>query len=175
MAALRIVNLHIRTPDLRKTLLINLIKAPYRGYWGMPAGKIEKRESPEEAAVRELFEETGIEANLTPCSGFCSESIYEKSRKIFDFDIYFFNFTTDKDVSGHNSKEGELRWFYGTQLMGSRIIPSDWRMMRAFEREYKRMRSSVVKEGDVYTQSTFGEIGEWDDWEMKRMGRKNEH
>ncbi len=30
------------------------------GTWGVPAGKIEKNESPKEGAIRELFEETGI-------------------------------------------------------------------------------------------------------------------
>lgn len=30
------------------------------GTWGVPAGKLEKEESPEEGAKRELFEETGI-------------------------------------------------------------------------------------------------------------------
>ena len=30
------------------------------GNWGVPAGKLEEDESPEQAACRELFEETGI-------------------------------------------------------------------------------------------------------------------
>jgi len=30
------------------------------GTWGVPAGKLEKDESPKEGAIRELFEETGI-------------------------------------------------------------------------------------------------------------------
>ena len=33
------------------------------GKWGVPAGKLERNETPEEAAKRELFEETGISLN----------------------------------------------------------------------------------------------------------------
>jgi len=33
------------------------------GYWSMPCGMIEPGESPEEAAVREFFEETGVQVN----------------------------------------------------------------------------------------------------------------
>ncbi len=36
------------------------------GKWGVPAGKLEKNETPRDAAIRELFEETGI--SLDPSS-----------------------------------------------------------------------------------------------------------
>jgi len=35
----------------------------YAGKWGMPGGKLEKGETPEEAMDREFFEETGITAD----------------------------------------------------------------------------------------------------------------
>ena len=38
---------------------------PEPGKWGVPAGKVKKEETPEEAAKRELFEETGISAQTS--------------------------------------------------------------------------------------------------------------
>jgi 8-oxo-dGTP diphosphatase len=35
----------------------------FDGYYGLPSGHIEVDESPDEAAFRELFEETGVKAN----------------------------------------------------------------------------------------------------------------
>jgi 8-oxo-dGTP pyrophosphatase MutT (NUDIX family) len=35
------------------------------GKWALPGGKIDKGETPEEAAVRELYEETGVRARVT--------------------------------------------------------------------------------------------------------------
>lgn len=42
------------------------LKQPYYGYWGHPTGKIRWGETMIEAAERELLEETGLTADLTP-------------------------------------------------------------------------------------------------------------
>ncbi|MHB8585470.1 MAG: NUDIX domain-containing protein [Thermoplasmatota archaeon] len=43
-------------------LFIRRERDPMKGYWELPGGKIEVGESAEEAARRELFEETGLRA-----------------------------------------------------------------------------------------------------------------
>ncbi|AXN40765.1 DNA mismatch repair protein MutT [Peribacillus butanolivorans] len=43
-----------------KLLMLNREKAPIMGVWNGVGGKIERGESPEEAALREVEEETGI-------------------------------------------------------------------------------------------------------------------
>lgn len=43
-------------------LLIKRGKEPYKGYWSLPGGSQEAGETLEEAAHRELMEETGLEA-----------------------------------------------------------------------------------------------------------------
>lgn len=45
-------------------LLIRRAKSPYKGRWSLPGGHIEPGERAEEAALRELKEETGVEARL---------------------------------------------------------------------------------------------------------------
>lgn len=45
-------------------LLIQRGKAPRKGEWSIPGGRIEAGESEEAAALRELYEETGITAEL---------------------------------------------------------------------------------------------------------------
>ncbi len=43
-----------------KALLIQRKNAPYRNYWALPGGFVEKQEALEEAALRELEEETSV-------------------------------------------------------------------------------------------------------------------
>lgn len=49
--------------DLSKSLFCIRAKDPYRGKYNFVGGKIEDGESNDEAAYRELFEETGINKN----------------------------------------------------------------------------------------------------------------
>jgi 8-oxo-dGTP diphosphatase len=44
-----------------RLLLIRRGHDPHRGLWSLPGGRIEAGESPEEAVVREVREETGLE------------------------------------------------------------------------------------------------------------------
>lgn len=46
--------------DLSKTLFCIRAKEPYKGIYNFVGGKVEENETNEEAAYRELFEETGI-------------------------------------------------------------------------------------------------------------------
>ena len=50
-------------------LLIKRGTSPHRGFWCPPGGVIDEGESPEEAAVRETREETGIEVDVVSLLG----------------------------------------------------------------------------------------------------------
>ncbi|MGD9604671.1 MAG: NUDIX hydrolase [Bacilli bacterium] len=50
----------VYSPNLDQLLFCKRTKNPYKGLYNLVGGKIEKNESSEEAAYRELFEETGI-------------------------------------------------------------------------------------------------------------------
>jgi 8-oxo-dGTP diphosphatase len=49
--------------------VLALVHRPHHGEWRLPKGKLEKGESWEEAALREVREETGCEARVTSFAG----------------------------------------------------------------------------------------------------------
>jgi mutator protein MutT len=54
----------------------------YPGLWGLPSGKVEPGETPNEAMFRELLEETGIWTNLIEILGKCYV-IYPKIQFVY--------------------------------------------------------------------------------------------
>jgi len=74
-------NIHYENPKPTATLIciqntrILLVKralAPAKGSWGLPGGFIEKGETPEDGARRELLEETNLKGRVIGLIGTCS-------------------------------------------------------------------------------------------------------
>ena len=79
--------------------------------WGLPKGNIEPGESREEAAVREVREEAGLEAVVEQSLG-DSRYFYvwegERVRKLVHF---FLMRATGGDIAEHDHEMEEVRWF----------------------------------------------------------------
>lgn len=52
-----------------KVLLVQEATGRHQGRWGLPKGHVEADESPETAAIRELFEETGLNGTVIGLAG----------------------------------------------------------------------------------------------------------
>ncbi len=48
-----------------QVLLVRRINEPLQGLWSIPAGFVDAHEDPQEAALRECLEETGLEVQIT--------------------------------------------------------------------------------------------------------------
>ena len=54
-------------------LLIKRIKNPFKNKWALPGGYVEYNEKVEDAAIREIFEETGLKVEIEKLFGVYSE------------------------------------------------------------------------------------------------------
>ncbi len=55
-----------------RVLLVRRAAVPRIGFWALPAGYMDADELPEEAVVREIAEETGVEVRVTGLHGITS-------------------------------------------------------------------------------------------------------
>lgn len=80
----------------RNCLKVLLIKDGY-GRWTWPKGKIEKGESPPEAAIREVGEETGLAAIEIIKDIGKNEYFYRRAGKLIFKTVYIYLFRHNKD------------------------------------------------------------------------------
>jgi ADP-ribose pyrophosphatase YjhB (NUDIX family)/GNAT superfamily N-acetyltransferase len=98
--------------DAGRVLLVQRGHEPERGRWTFPGGRLEEGESPAEAAVREVREETGLEIEV-------HEELWSLVRPVddrHDYEIHDFRAT----VVGGDLRPGDdapdARWFAPEQL-----------------------------------------------------------
>lgn len=90
-------------------LMLNREKSPIMGVWNGVGGKIEKGETPDEGALREVFEETGIRVERYFSKGTVS---WETSTGELDgIYVYLYEVTNHLKLETPNkTREGILDW-----------------------------------------------------------------
>jgi len=106
---------------------VALISTKKGAVWTLPKGIIDRDESPEEAAVREIFEETGLSGRIT-------DSVGEKSYWFFLKDenakckktvTYFLLEYISGEISDASSEVDEARWFALDEALAMLTFVSD--------------------------------------------------
>lgn len=145
--------------DKEKVLLIKREKPPYTGYWGMPGGKIDFGEHPEETSVREAKEETGLDTEFVKIRGVISEIIKDKqTNEKLDHFIMFVSELKPKNFDLIQSDEGEFKWFDFSELEKIKIIPSEVKIIReiAMKDDFIEVhKSHVSKKEEEYFLEMF--------------------
>jgi 8-oxo-dGTP diphosphatase len=107
-----------------KTLMIHRIKKKddyHEGKWNGLGGKFDKGESPEDCAIREVFEESGLKIKNPRMHGFITFPNFDSK-----FDWYVFIFTSD-NYEGEliDSTEGNLEWIPNDKLTSLNLWDGD--------------------------------------------------
>ena len=106
------------------TLMIHRVKKEndyHQGKWNGLGGKFESGESPEECAIREIKEESGLNVKSVTMKGFITFPMFDGKE-----DWYVFLFVTD-DFEGEliDSNEGDLAWIPNEKLMEINLWEGD--------------------------------------------------
>lgn len=89
-----------------------LIATAGRTRWQLPKGRIEPGETKEEAALREVLEETGLEAEIEEHLGEISFRYVRKQRKrIHKRVVFFLMVYQDGSTDDHDDEVDEARFF----------------------------------------------------------------
>ncbi len=95
-----------------------LIKSSGKGYWQFPKGHIEKGQTTQEAAVREVKEEGGIEAEILAKVG-QSKYVYltKEQEKVSKVVMLFLMKYLSGDPKDHDQEVSEAKWVESTEAL----------------------------------------------------------
>lgn len=96
------------------------------GYYDIPGGKIEKGENPEQTAIREMKEETGLEVRNLKYKG---NMIIEYPNRIFDFDVFI---TNESEGEPQEFEENTSEWIQLNELIQKEKILSNIMILDKF-------------------------------------------
>lgn len=118
-------------------LLIKRSGRSYTGHWALVGGKWDFGETLATAIVREVKEETNLDATFVAVRGIVSERLAPPQQK--DLGAHFLLFVcelTAPDGKAQEQKEGRVAWYTPAEIDAlhaqNAIIPSDYAMIRAF-------------------------------------------
>jgi 8-oxo-dGTP pyrophosphatase MutT (NUDIX family) len=79
--------------------------------WGLPKGAVEQDETPEDAAIREVREESGLEAEIEDDLGTIRYFYVWEGVRIRKQVRFFLMRATGGDISRHDEEMEDVRWF----------------------------------------------------------------
>ena len=106
---------YVQDKKTNSTLMIHRVKKEndyHHGKWNGLGGKFEFGESPEECALREVKEESGLNAKSITMKGFITFPIFDG---IEDWHVFLF-VINDYDGELIDSNEGNLEWIPNEKL-----------------------------------------------------------
>ena len=115
---------YVQDKKTNSTLMLHRVKKEndyHRGKWNGLGGKFEPGESPEECAVREIKEESGLNVKSIKMKGFITFPIFDG---IEDWHVFVF-VIDDFDGELIDSNEGNLGWIPNEEFFNINLWEGD--------------------------------------------------
>jgi ADP-ribose pyrophosphatase YjhB (NUDIX family) len=112
-------------------LLVKRARPPQKDFWCLPGGFVDRGETLETAAVREVLEETGLIVEVDRLFGLYSYPGYPVVVAIFDMTV------TGGKIK-LNNESVDIQWFKHTEILWDRLaFPSAVDALRTWSRVFK--------------------------------------
>ena len=111
---------------------ILLIRHKNGGHWAFPKGHVEKDETDQQTALREIREETGLKVKLD--TGFCQSVAYSPKPGVMKDVVYFAANYTGGDVTAQEEEVTGTAWAKPQQALEQVTYENDREVLRAFLR-----------------------------------------
>jgi len=111
-------------------LLIGRIDKRGRMLWSLPKGHIESGESPEEAALREVREETGIKSSITRSLGVIDFWFMTEGKRIHKTVHHFLFAEKSGKLEAQLSEVDDVKWFPLDEIAKTLAYPDERKLIQ---------------------------------------------
>ena len=111
-------------------LLIGRIDKRGRMLWSLPKGHIESGESPEEAALREVLEETGIKSSITRSLGVIDFWFMAEGKRIHKTVHHFLFAEKSGKLEAQLSEVDDVKWFPLDEIAKTLAYPDERKLIQ---------------------------------------------
>ena len=107
------------------------------GVWGLPKGTPDEGESLEQAAVREVSEETGLQVKIVKKIGVVEYWFSSDGVRYHKWVHHFLMRATGGDIEDHDEEYDRVEWLPIEEALRTLTFENDKRMVRLAEAELK--------------------------------------
>lgn len=112
-----------------ETLLILMI-ADRQGRWSFPKGLVQRDETPDVAALREIAEETGVIGRIELALG-DSHYVYRRSGGLVNKTVHFYLVAAETfDLTPQLEEVTDARWFPAAEAVAASAFPANTALLR---------------------------------------------
>jgi len=119
-----------------RLLLTKRGKAPFKGWWDLPGGYVERGETAEQALKREIEEETGLDIKIKNVFGTYSGTASFGADKYWILSIVFFAQAQSQSLQA-NDDISDSRWFAKSEIPSKIAFDSNQKIIKDFLKIWK--------------------------------------
>ncbi len=116
-----------------KVLLVRRAKEPNRGKWIIPGGLVELGEPLEDAVVREMKEELGIDVKIDRMLDIANEVVFDESKRVkYHYVLIDFLVSPIQDEVILNDESSAYQWFAAESVLDLDTTANTKKMVRKY-------------------------------------------
>lgn len=123
---------HALIRDGDRLLLVQRATPPLQGYWGLPGGRVELGETVEQALLREVQEETGLQVAVERYLGYIDAIERDEAGRVrYHYVVHYFTARPQGGTLAAADDAADARWVGLAELVGLNVTDAvqlclDW-------------------------------------------------